>query len=124
MGWRYLLFTLGGITLLLWSLRFFAFKLLESPRYLAGLDKDAEAVAIIHQLAEYNSATYDITVEKLAMSNQGTNTAAGNTSGRHKILSASSRLSLQHIKALFATPKMARSTGLLIALWGRSISSH
>ena len=35
MGWRYLLFTLGAFTLVLWALRFLLFTLEESPRYLA-----------------------------------------------------------------------------------------
>lgn len=83
-----------------------------------GLGKDAEAVAIIHQLAEYNSAACDITVEKLVMASQNTDSTAANTGGGRKILSASSRLSVQHIKALFVTPKMAWSTSILIALWG------
>jgi len=75
MGWRYLLFTLGGLMLLLWSLRFFVFSLLESPRFLCGIGKDAEAVDVI----------------------------------------------CNHIKALFATPKTAWSTSLLIAVWGQFI---
>ncbi|KIM89810.1 hypothetical protein PILCRDRAFT_767283 [Piloderma croceum F 1598] len=112
MGWRYLLFCLGGITLFLWGLRFFTFKLLESPRYLVGIGQDADAVAVIHQLAAYNSTNCDLTVEKLAY-------IPGPTRGATRcIISESSKFSLTHIKALFATPKMAWSTSLLISLWG------
>ena len=45
MGWRYLLFALGGMTLFLWALRFFVFPLEESPRFLVGRGRDADAVA-------------------------------------------------------------------------------
>lgn len=55
MGWRYLLFALGGLTLLLWGLRFFVFELLESPRYLVGVGRDEEAVKVIGRLREINS---------------------------------------------------------------------
>ncbi|KAF7964726.1 hypothetical protein HWV62_3530, partial [Athelia sp. TMB] len=114
MGWRYLLFTLGGITLLLWAIRLFTFRLLESPRYLAGLGKNDEAVAVIQQLAAYNGTTCSISVESLEAAEKSV--AAGET-GKKRILSQSSRFTSQHIKALFATPKMAWSTSLLIAIW-------
>jgi hypothetical protein len=91
------------------------FRLLESPRYLIGLGKDAEAVAVIHQLAKYNSTGCDITVEELTLAFQKTEQAGGHS---HHILSQSSNFGFKHIKALFATPRMAWSTSLLITLWG------
>lgn len=118
MGWRYLLFTLGAITLFLWAIRLFAFTLLESPRYLAGLGKNSEAVEVIHRLAAYNGVTSRITVEMLEAAEKMAPAPAANGKGKKKILSQSSRFTTQHIKALFATPKMAWSTSLLIAIWG------
>jgi hypothetical protein len=38
-GWRYLMFTLGGITLLVFALRFVVFKFQESPKFLIGKGK-------------------------------------------------------------------------------------
>lgn len=119
MGWRYLLFCLGGITLLLWGLRFFMFELLESPRYLIGLGKDADAVAVIHRLADYNSTSCGITVETLTLACH--NSTEPTSDSTRRILSKSSKFSLKHVKALFATPKMAWSTSLLISLWGARI---
>jgi hypothetical protein len=117
MGWRYLLFCLGGTTLFLWGLRFFTFKLLESPRYLVGIGQDADAVAVVHQLASYNSTNCDLTVEKLAY------IPGPSTCGTTRcIVSKSSKFNLKHIKALFSTPKMAWSTSLLISLWGAQIA--
>lgn len=78
-------------------------------------------MAVIHRLADYNSVICDITVDKLALAGQ--NAGSNNTTGTRKILSQSSKYSLQHIKALFVTPKMAWSTSLLIAIWGKSIVS-
>lgn len=116
MGWRYLLFVLGGLTLFLWGLRFFVFTLFESPRFLSGIGKDAEAVAIIRELAEYNGKTTTLTVEELEAPGRSQDASPSRT--RRDILSKGSRYDAGHIKALFATPKMAWSTSLLIALWG------
>lgn len=121
MGWRYLLFTLGGLTLFLWGLRFFLFSLLESPRYLIGLGKDAEAVAVIHKMADFNATTCCLTVDQLIDAGRNADGAGRGANFGHKVLSKSSVYNLSHIKALFATPKMAWSTSLLIALWGESV---
>ncbi|KIK01641.1 hypothetical protein K443DRAFT_678188 [Laccaria amethystina LaAM-08-1] len=116
MGWRYLIFTLGGLTVLLWIIRLFTFNLSESPRFLIGVGKDEEAVAVIHKIAAYNSKTTSLTLDEL--------TRAGNISvdkgpdkGSRGILSHTSAFTTKHVKALFATPKMAYSTSLLILLW-------
>ena len=120
MGWRYLLFTLGGLTLLMWSLRFFVFSLLESPRFLSGIGKDAEAVDIICKLAEFNGQPCPLTVEELeAPGKIHEFEPSHGPAGRRRILSEDSGFAINHIKALFATPKMAWSTSLLIAVWGQ-----
>ena len=54
MGWRYLVFTLGALMLLLAILRLFVFPLHESPRYLLGRGHDDDAVTVIHEIARYN----------------------------------------------------------------------
>ncbi|EGO28741.1 hypothetical protein SERLADRAFT_434644 [Serpula lacrymans var. lacrymans S7.9] len=116
MGWRYLLFTLGGLTLFFWGLRFFIFTLLESPRFLAGIGQDEKAVKVIQQLAEFNGSTTTLSVEELASAGQEDGQI--NTTRGREILSKSSDFSMKHVKALFSTSKMAWSTSLLIALWG------
>jgi len=115
MGWRYLLFMLGGITLIMWFFRFFLFDLVESPRYLIGKGKDEEAVAIIHKIAAYNSTTSSLTVEHLTKIGSLVN---DKDLGRKGILSKTSNFTTEHIKALFATNTMAYSTSLLISIWG------
>ncbi|KAF8870910.1 major facilitator superfamily domain-containing protein [Gymnopilus junonius] len=103
MGWRYLLFMLGGITLLLWGARFFLFKLLESPRYLIGKGRDEEAVAVIHKVAQYNGKTSSLT--KVVRSST-------------VVFKSNFLFQIQHIKALFRTRKIAFSTSLLVSIWG------
>lgn len=118
MGWRYLLFVLGGFTLSLWAVRFFTFTLLESPRFLSGIGCDAEAVEVIHKLAKFNGKTSSITVEELEAPDKAVSGRRSSSEERHNILSKSSKYNTVHIKALFATPKMAWSTSLLITIWG------
>ncbi|KAH9476548.1 MFS sugar transporter [Psilocybe cubensis] len=121
MGWRYLLFTLGGLTLLLWAIRFFVFELAESPRYLIGKGRDAEAVMIIHKIAAYNGTTSTLTVDQLAavgggeFSDKQQETKA---EGKKLSLTRTSDFTLGHIKSLFRTRKIAYSTSLLISVWG------
>lgn len=117
MGWRYLLFTLGGITLFLWAIRFFIFTLLESPRFLSGIGRDADAVEVIHKLAKFNGQASSLTVEELEAPDRAIG-ARSSSKERYKILSRGSKYDPGHIKALFATPKMAWSTSLLIVIWG------
>ncbi|KAG9217641.1 hypothetical protein CCMSSC00406_0003670 [Pleurotus cornucopiae] len=133
MGWRYLLFTLGALTLFMWGLRFFVFTLLESPRYLIGLNKDEEAVEVIRKLAERNGTKTTLTVthlreaqalvtEKYSREIDSAGSVYGvgqlEPANRHAILSKSSVYGVGHIKALFRTRKLAWSTTLLTALWG------
>ena len=123
MGWRYLLFTLGGCTLLLWAFRFFVFKLEESPRFLAGRGLDAEAAAVVQRIAAFNGRSCSLTAEELTKAGEMARETYGLESKTHHkrhLLSSSSSYTIGHIKALFKTRKLAWSTSLLIALWGTS----
>jgi len=111
MGWRYLLFTMGGFTLFLWAVRFL-FPLEESPRYLVGRGNDAEAVAIIHRIAKFNGKTSTLTVEELKRVGEAAD------EGKKRLLSRSSVFRASHVKALFETRRLAWSTSLLIVIWG------
>jgi hypothetical protein len=116
MGWRYLVFTLGGVMLLLAFVRFFTFPLYESPRYLLGCGHDAEAVAVVHKIARYNGTESSVTIEDLERAARGAAQKEG--ADKWRILSESSVWTAKHVRALFATKKMAWSTGLLIWIWG------
>lgn len=54
MGWRYLLFTLGGITLAVFCLRFFVFRFRESPKYLISKGQDEKAIQVVQHIAKTN----------------------------------------------------------------------
>ncbi|EKM49848.1 uncharacterized protein PHACADRAFT_214366 [Phanerochaete carnosa HHB-10118-sp] len=119
MSWRYPLFTLGGFTLVLWALRFFAFALEESPRYLVGRGRDADAVAMMHRLAAYNGKTCSLTVEQLRDAGElGDMKKDGSHEAKVTVLSRTYNYTMDDIKALFETKKLAWSTSLLVSIWG------
>ena len=65
MGWRYLFFALGAITLGLFVLRFFIFPFYESPKFLLTKGNDEEAVGVVRKIAAFNKRPCNLTVEAL-----------------------------------------------------------
>ncbi|OJT15968.1 hypothetical protein TRAPUB_8791 [Trametes pubescens] len=129
-GWRYFLYTVGGLVMVLFILRFFVFHLYESPRYLVGRGRDAEAVDVLHKVAAYNGKESRLTFEMLAAAGEAARRKSGESAsvievqdekevGAVKAGLAASRqiFSGKHVKALFATRKLALSTTLLIWMW-------
>ena len=121
---RYFLFTMGGLMLILWGIRFFLFKLTESPKFLMGRGKDAEAVAAVHRVATYNKRTIEFTEEGLKRAGDGADIGrvewsakTVDTSTKGALLRQLEKFDASHIKALFATPKLAWSSTLVISLW-------
>ena len=51
--------------IILWIIRFFAFDLYESPKYLMGRGRDAEAIEVLEKVAAYNGSTNRLTLEQL-----------------------------------------------------------
>jgi MFS family permease len=54
MGWRYLMLTLGAITLGVFLLRFVVFRFKESPKYLVYRGQDEKAIAVLEHVAKVN----------------------------------------------------------------------
>ena len=110
--------------LILWGIRFFLFKLTESPKFLMGRGKDAEAVAAVHRVATYNKKTIEFTEDNLKRAGESADIGGAGWSSKTVDASAKGALLRQlqnfdasHIKALFATPKLAWSSTLVISLW-------
>jgi len=119
MGWRYFVITMGGISLIMFLIRFVLFTIYESPKYYMGKGRDEDAVRIVHEVARRNGKETTLTVEDLracqclaggVVREEGTDTAAA-IKRRMKSLSGN------HIKALFATRKLAFSTTSIIFVW-------
>jgi MFS family permease len=120
MGWRYFMITMGGTALIMFLLRFVAFTVFESPKFLMGKGKDEEAVRVVHEVARRNGKTSDLTLEDLKRCENLQ--AAGSPVQQQTTATAAIKRNLQkidasHIKALFATKKLAISTTLITIIW-------
>jgi len=110
--------------IILWIIRFFVFDLYESPKYLMGRGRDAEAIEVLEKVAAYNGSTNRLTLEQLQKTGviAGTEAEAERGGGVDGSVAAAIRRNLEHmkgehVKSLFATRKLALSTSLLIILW-------
>lgn len=116
MGWRYFLIAMGGLTVAMFAVRFLCFTIYESPKYLMGKGKDEEAVRIVHEVARRNGKTSSLTVEDLkACEPEGYVRPAGVASAVKRRLE---EVKLDRVRALFATKKLALSTGIIMVIWG------
>lgn len=99
-------------------LRFVCFTIYESPKFLMGKGDDAGAVAIVHEVARRNGKTSPLTLHDLQACNVLTSTTASGPAPQQTGASAAIKRNLQkldasHVKALFATKKLAYSTSLM-----------
>ncbi|KAF5723017.1 major facilitator superfamily transporter [Fusarium mundagurra] len=115
MGWRYFTITVGGLTLLMFLVRFVLFKIYESPKYLMSKGRDEEAVRVVHTVAKKNGKTSTLTLEDLKACEPEGYVAQTDTSAALKRYLE--KVDLSHVKALFVTRKLGLSTGLIMAVW-------
>jgi hypothetical protein len=120
MGWRYFMITMGGVALLMFLIRFLVFTVFESPKFLMGKGRDEEAVRVVHEVARRNGKTSTLTLEDL----QACTNLAGSgtpvqvqTSASAAVRRRLQKLDASHIKALFATKKLAFSTTIITIVW-------
>ncbi len=64
-GWRRFVTTIGLLTFAMFFVRFFVFRLFESPKFLLSCGREGEAVAVIHGLAYRNGTKTWLTEEIL-----------------------------------------------------------
>jgi hypothetical protein len=120
---------MGGLMLVLFVIRFFIFHLYESPKFLMGRGRDAEAVEVVHKVAAYNGTTSNLTLDMLRRAERNRPASLNDDYEKSRISAMdTSRLGAlhrilrefgwDHITPLFKTRKLAWSTSLLITLWG------
>jgi len=115
MGWRYFLFTMGGLMLFLFFIRFLLFNLYESPKYLMGRGRDEQAVEVVHKVAAYNGKTSNLTIEDLRRAGKLADAPVNDDVPMDTSILAAVRRKMEmfsssHVQSLFATRKMAWST--------------
>ncbi|RDA86449.1 hypothetical protein CP532_3617 [Ophiocordyceps camponoti-leonardi (nom. inval.)] len=108
-GWRFTLFTGGGLVLALSLLRVTVIRLRETPKYQLSVGKDAELVETFEYLAHKYDRPCSLTLEKLESC--GSIQSVGR---RDRFFLAEA---LAHVRGLFCTKKMALSTTMLWTSW-------
>ena len=105
---------MGLMAMVMFCCRFFLFTLYESPKFLMGRGKDEEAVRVVHEVARRNGKTSNLTLADLEVFNQvgqqGTDVSAALKRKLEKV-------NLTHVRSLFASPKLAWSTSLIMLIW-------
>lgn len=117
MGWRYFVITMGGLTLIMFLVRFLCFTIFESPKYLMGKGLDDEAVRIVHEVARRNGRPErcSLTIADLkACEPEG---YESQTNVAIAVKRRLENLSLSRVRPLFATRRMALSTGIIMVVW-------
>jgi hypothetical protein len=101
-------------------IRFVLFTIYESPKFLMGKGNDAEAVKIVHEVARRNGKTSTLTLADLELCNElapaGTS-AQAQSHAQAALKRNLEKVDTRHIKALFATKKLAYSTSLITLVW-------
>ncbi|KAK4058142.1 hypothetical protein OIO90_000881 [Microbotryomycetes sp. JL221] len=123
MGWRYLMFTLGAITLFCFFIRFFLFNFRESPKYLVTRGRDAEAIDVVHKIAAFNKVESTISLESFnelarkMSDDSSSDVRAPVTAGA--VLAAHRRkfYDMSHLKLLFSSKRMAFTTIMLFLIY-------
>lgn len=99
-------------------LRFFVFHLYESPKFLMGRGRNADAIKTLHAVAKYNGKTSSLRVEHLDELDGMYATIEADTTAVAAVKRNLEKFNLSHVRGLFRTKKLAFSTSLTILLWG------
>lgn len=126
-GWRYMMFTLGAITIGVFVARFVLFKFKESPKFLLYRGNDEKAVEVLQYIANYNKVQCNVTLETfsaLTEDDSSINSRDGNQKGRIVLGSGDKmqdlslmekfKLELIRLRVLFSSPVMAWMT---VCVW-------
>lgn len=105
---------MGGMALLMFIARFVFFTLYESPKYLMGRGRDEEAVRVVHEVARRNGKTSRLTLADLQAHDRDGNL---DTDAKAALSRKLQKVNLSHVRALFATRKLAYSTSLIMLIW-------
>lgn len=121
-GWRYSLFTIGGLSVLAFIGRFVLFTFHESPKFLVSKGRDAEAVRVVHAIGAVNGAEHvGLTLRDLEevderFSSKGGSEGEGVVVSVEEVVGGKRTRALKrnfgHVGALFSSPAMVRLTVL------------
>ncbi|KAJ7818568.1 MFS general substrate transporter [Mycena olivaceomarginata] len=118
-GWRY---TFGGVTAVMWILRYVVFDLQESCKYLVAKGRDKEAIEVLEHIARKNGKTITLTLESLRAIAKDKTGQTGTIihyrpTRSSEMLSLPSVLSLSYFGGLF-------NTALPLNFWANHMLCH
>ena len=122
-GWRYVWFASGSLVFVMSILRITVIRLRETPKFLVGDGRDAEAVDTLQYIANRYHRPCSLTLDQMeACGAVGNQTAQPDTSRRGSVSAhATKRASFAeialHIKGLFSTRRIGFSTSLVFFSW-------
>ena len=120
MGWRYTLYTIGGITLFAFIMRFVVFDFQESPKFILYKGQDEKAVQVLEKIAKFNGRRSKVTFEMFNKLNDKETSMQIQSAGSQSLgadvknfWESKLALELSRYKLLFANSTMARMTILI-----------
>ncbi|PHH62483.1 hypothetical protein CDD81_7130 [Ophiocordyceps australis] len=118
-GWRSFLVTIGIVTFAMFCLRFFAFGLLESPKFLLVKGRQIEAVGVVHGLAHRNKKRTWLTPELLdqVAADDFVRPILSSTPSPRAWTSKLKALSGQRLRLLFQSKTLGLTTALVWFCW-------
>jgi len=118
-GWRLFVFTIGIVTFAMFIVRFFIFKLFESPKYLLSRGRQAEAVAVVHGIAYRNRTKTWLTTDILdaVVDDVAPQRRSRRLSAKGIIKSKLAAFSADRLRPLFASRKLGLATALIWFCW-------
>ncbi|MCJ1311148.1 hypothetical protein MMC25_004818 [Agyrium rufum] len=102
-----------GLAMIMFVARFI-FTLYESPKFLMSRGRDEEAVRVVHEVARRNGKSSSLTIEHLRAVD---GTGEVRTDAAAILKRRLQKINFSHIRSLFATPKLAYSTSLIMLIW-------
>ena len=136
MGWRYLMFTLGAMTLFIFFLRFVVFNFKESPKFLVYRGQDQKAIEVLQHVAKVNKRECGVTLADFeALTAEDASTTSGTdllgTGDKQRSLSLVEKIKLEFVRygMLFQGWQIARLTLLVWLIyicdfWGFSLAGE
>lgn len=108
MGWRYLHFTIGGVTLVLSLLRVLLIRIVQTPRWLVSQNRDDEVIQFLTKLSVKYDRQFDLTLEELR--------SEGDVKNTEKSVWSLFRIKA-HFSGLFRTKQLTWSFLVIMLNW-------
>lgn len=110
MGWRYLVITLGALTMAMFFLRFVVFRFKESPKFLVYQGREADAVKVLEHIARMNKTRCTLTLDDLSNLDEQSPT---NMDSKRLTLLERMKKEFKRVGILFSTFQQTRVTILV-----------